>query len=347
MLRVLLIGDLHFKYSDKSNHKDTDELTIQLINIAKSISNLDKIVVLGDTLDAHERIHISQMTRAIKLLEQLVEIAPLVILIGNHDRVNPEEFLTDQSPFYALKKWPNTIVADTVQYEEIKGKRLLYVPYVSPGRFVEAIETKLQSSEWKTCNVIFGHQDFKGATDNDGFELPNGDDWYSQWPRVYSGHIHKSHRLDNGVVYVGTPYQTRHGECANKHVMLIELMSGSRDILEHYIPTNVTKKITKKIDISQLDTLTLSEDEKKSNFKLVIMCSSSDKTVRKHKKIKETAKAVNNFSLKIKYTADIQKSIVEEIDNDECQDKDLFFIELEKMISSDTKQLEAMRELLA
>lgn len=339
-MKLLLIGDLHFKYNDDSNIQDLEQLSQKLIQIAESILNLNKIIILGDTLDSHEKINISQLTRAIKLLENLCNIAPIVILIGNHDRLNADEFLTDQSPFYSLKRWKNTIVADTVILEEIDNFKFIYMPYVPKGRFIEAIETRYPEEIWKSSDLIFAHQDYSGAIDNNNYKVEGGDIWSINYPKVYSGHIHKYQKLESGITYVGTPYQTRFGECVNKHVLLLEISKDKNlEIKEIYIPTEIRKKIKKAVDFAELKHFKLAEEDKDCLIKLSVTCKTSEaKKVRKMKHLKE----LKNVSIKIDY---IEENTLEVIENNKvCDDKNNFFNELEKII--DDKQLFWLKKLI-
>lgn len=344
MLHLLLIGDLHYKYckdSSESNVKELTQLHSKLIEICthlKSQNRLDKIILLGDTLDAHARMHISQHTRASKLIIDLIKIAPIVVLIGNHDRINPREFLTDESPFYLLRLSPDAILADTVMTDEVKGYKMIYVPYVSPGRFIEAIETKVK--DWKQYNLIFAHQEFKGSVDNDGFESVEGDEWSIEYPPIYTGHIHQYSKLSNGVTNVGTPYQTRFGECLTKHILLLEI---GDTINEVYIDTGIRKKLVRKVNIDDLPNLNVKEFDNQNIYKLVIVCEREEgKKLKKLKLVKELNKR-KNVMIKYQY---IEKNIVNEISLDRTFDtKDNFFTELESVLADDRQKM-WMRKLL-
>ena len=52
-----------------------------------------------------------------------------------------------------MKEWNNTIVVDTVITETINGQKFVFVPYVSPGRFEEALNTSKE--KWNDAACIF------------------------------------------------------------------------------------------------------------------------------------------------------------------------------------------------
>src|SRR5438067_639302 len=135
-ITCLTIGDPHFKVD---NAIETDEMSRKIISLAHK-EPPDFIVVLGDVLDRHENIHVDPLERSTLFLEQLSLIAPLYVIIGNHDRPNNSIFLTSQHPFNSFKRWPQTTIVDKVVTATIKGRQFCFVPYVPPGRFMEALK---------------------------------------------------------------------------------------------------------------------------------------------------------------------------------------------------------------
>ena len=80
-VRVLVIGDTHFKH----NHlKEGAEFVEACVSRARTLAP-DFIVCLGDTLDTHNIVHVQPHKLAFKFLEQLSQIAPTYLIIGNHD----------------------------------------------------------------------------------------------------------------------------------------------------------------------------------------------------------------------------------------------------------------------
>ena len=70
--------------------------------------------VVGKILDRFESIHVSPLVRAVKFLIQLSNLSKVIVLIGNHDRQNNSDFLSDFHPFTALEENPNIIIASKV-----------------------------------------------------------------------------------------------------------------------------------------------------------------------------------------------------------------------------------------
>ena len=207
----LTIGDPHFKIS---NPTETAQMTLKVLEVARRIKP-DFIVDLGDTLDRHETIHVNPLERATQFLMELSQIAPLYVLIGNHDRPNNSNFLTSEHPFNALKLWHNTIVVDKVISTTIKGLKFTFVPYVPPGKFQEALDTLPGCLDNVRC--IFAHQEFKGAKMG-AVRSEVGDPWPLSGPLIISGHIHDYDRLQPNIIYTGTPLQHAFGDREDKTV---------------------------------------------------------------------------------------------------------------------------------
>ena len=217
-LKVLTIGDPHFKVN---NIHESKAMTENLVEIATQMKP-DIIICLGDILDRHANIHVTPLTLSIQFLEKLKNIAPLYIIIGNHDRPNNSDFMSEQHPFNALKLWENTTVIDTVYKQTFKGKyEFIFMPYVSPGRFLEGISylpsENSDNCNLRNCHAVFAHQEFFGAKMG-AIISTQGDKWPHNYPIVISGHIHDYGRPQFNIVYTGTPMQHGFGDHNNKTI---------------------------------------------------------------------------------------------------------------------------------
>ena len=263
-LSILTIGDPHFKVS---NARETSLMTTAFLKLTRSLQP-DAIVVMGDTLDTHEHINLTANVNAVKFMYELSLLAPLYVLIGNHDRRNNADFMTDNHPFTALKAWANTTVVDKTLHVIIKGQPFTFVPYVPPGRFLEALNRvelhppviaaanvvsttpsapslvpapALATNEiWRGSHAIFAHQEFKGAKMGPITSLA-GDEWDASLPIVISGHIHDFYWVARNILYVGTPIQHGYGDHAEKTVSAFTFTNGRMEHKQYDL--GVPKKI--------------------------------------------------------------------------------------------------------
>lgn len=142
VFKTLLIGDPHFK---KNNLPEIELMVDSIITLIDQ-HNPNQIVCLGDILDTHEKIDLLPQKHAIDFLYLLSKKRPTYAIIGNHDRINNSDFLTENHPFSALKYWNNITIVDkaiesinssfTINKKEYKE---IYLPYVPNGRFYEAL----------------------------------------------------------------------------------------------------------------------------------------------------------------------------------------------------------------
>ena len=190
---VLFIGDVHIKFS---NLNDLDKLESKMLQM----KDISFIVVAGDILDTHEKIHTQLMNRAYKLIKNLRTVAPVYVLVGNHDYINNQQFLTDNHWMNGMKEWDRICVVDyPLRLEGSSGQAFALVPYVPPGRFVEALD----KINWKDCACVFAHQEVKNCKMG-CIKSMDGDVWDAEWPMLVSGHIHERQNVGDNVLYPGS-----------------------------------------------------------------------------------------------------------------------------------------------
>lgn len=342
MIKILTLGDPHFKVK---NVIETDLLTRKFVERAQQEAPTI-IVVLGDVLDRFETIHVSPLCRALDLLSQLREIAPLYILIGNHDMKNNRQYLQSEHPFTACKLWPNTHVVDQVLTQEISGQRFTFAPYVPTGRFVEALDT-VGRDVWLQSRCIFAHQEFKGVVMHNS-ESINGDEWQATWPLVVSGHIHQYSRLGSNIIYTGTAYQTNFGEHDRKTVSLFEFPELNHEnsdpsFLETRIDLGLPGKKTAKISARDILELTVSTDDM---WRIIIEGTAAElQAIKVHPKYLEWIKAGHKIELR-DCTMDQN---IDEHDIERYQASNQTFVDLLKMRvgSSDPMTTSIIQEIFS
>lgn len=281
-MNILVIGDPHFKVC---NAKEMTSLCDQIIELVKT-RHPDFIVILGDTLDRHESIHMSPLCQSVEFLRQLQDLSFLYVIIGNHDRKNNRDFLSDEHPFTALKYWNNTQIIDVVKIIKITKNQKKYkftmVPYVYPGRFMEALDTV---SKWENSTCIFCHQEFEGAQMGPVISI-DGDKWSPTLPYIISGHIHDYHKVHDNILYVGTPIQHKFGDSDDKIIIFLTI---DQKITNH--DNCIYEKIALKLPLKKIIHLNVADVptfrlQNNIDAKIYITGTSSEiKCIMKHKNI--------------------------------------------------------------
>jgi len=218
--KVICLGDPHFKVN---NVPESEEMSNKFVELCQK-EKPKIIVVLGDILHRHETIHVTPLMKAEQLIKRLSEISPTFVIVGNHDRPNNSNYLTDEHPFNAMKHWDNTYVVDKVVDLKVGTFRFIFSPYVPPGKFMDALNTV--DNPLENTNAIFAHQEFFGAKMG-AIISQAGDKWSLDNPLVVSGHIHDYQQLQDNMIYVGTPFQHAFGDSSDKTVSIFRFTQSS------------------------------------------------------------------------------------------------------------------------
>lgn len=258
-MSILCVGDVHIK---PTNTHLVDALESQLLEIMGREA-VSVVVLLGDLLDTFEKIHTQALNRAYTLIHTLRSRAQVFILVGNHDLINNQQFLSTQHWMNGLKDWNSVTVVDTVHTLEHHGLRLVFVPYVPVQRFTEALDTV---DAWSTADYIFAHQEFQGSKMG-AIVSTHGDAWPLEAPMVVSGHIHDYQRPQGNVLYIGASIQNNFGDQTDPRVLCIQ----GRQRIE--IPLRLPKKKTVYStieDVKDLDTTQWVTDQNIDTVRIVV-----------------------------------------------------------------------------
>ncbi len=276
--KILFIGDPHFKVN---NIEIIDEFIHQCLE--QLTPDIDICVIGGDILHTHERLHTTALNKAINFIDQVRKICPTYILVGNHDYENNQQFLSKRHWMNALKEWNNTFIIDFTSIIKIKNFTFGMVPYVPPGRFVEALNI-IDNEWWKNVNCIFAHQEFYGCKMG-AIESIEGDKWDHSFPLVISGHIHSEQRPQKNIFYPGSVIQHAFGESEDNGLLLL-IFNGSK-IGEYPLMVkkilDIPKMRTINVKISDFSTLVL---DPKKNERIKIICKGSVESFKALKRTK-------------------------------------------------------------
>jgi len=276
---ALIIGDLHFK---ETTYALGYELIGKIMKVAEE-HNPTFIVILGDTLDKKSRADRPAFEQAEQIVAGLLEIAPVYLLIGNHDYDNDRQFLSEKHWFTSFKRWADPpIVVDRPIIKEYDDKTFVFCPYVPRGRFEEALNTLIEDGEmWDMADTIFAHQEFYGC-DMNSVTSSKGDKWDEDYPPVISGHIHKGHTISPNIFYPGTPVQHTFGEKEDKYIWFV---SWDEESLESSVASpffnvekidlGLRKKKELRLTVKELEELNI-EDYDNCHVKVKVSGSSEE-----------------------------------------------------------------------
>lgn len=287
-MKILVIGDIHFSFK---HIKEGEEYIEKIVSIAHTQSP-SFIVLLGDTLDTHEICHNATFKLVELIITLLSAIAPLFILIGNHDLIDHHQFQTNNHFFGPYKRWDNVNIIDKstikiIEDEETgNSKTFVFVPYVPKNLFLDALNTLvLEGETWELADCIFAHQEFKGGNlnENPNNSVPviskNGDEWNEDYPPVISGHLHDSQIINGCVYYPGSSTQQSYSE-KGKCVWIVDWSEDDIEMKDRItkIPINVRYKKLIKMGINDIqpNLKMINEESNKYSLKLELTGKSEE-----------------------------------------------------------------------
>lgn len=213
---VLAIGDVHFSHN---NSDETDVMHATILDKARTIKP-DFIVVLGDVYDRHSEVNIFASYRGSNFLFDLMDLCTTYVLVGNHDMLNNSQFFPKEHSLCAYKRYENLIIVDETIKRKIGDKTFVFVPYVPDGRFEEALN---HVEGWKKADVIFGHQEIRGANYTMSDKSTTGDVWLEDYPLLVSGHLHIRQLVAKNIYYPGAPRQVKINEDEDRYICKLEV----------------------------------------------------------------------------------------------------------------------------
>lgn len=312
---ILFIGDPHIQVS---NIPEVNLFIERIINLATE-KKPDCICIGGDLLHTHERLHTIALNKAYELVNNMRMIAKTYVLVGNHDYIQNQQFLTENHWMLGMKEWENTVVVDNVITEIINGEKFVFCPYVPPGRFEEALNTL--HGKWDDASCIFAHQEFAGCKMGAIISV-EGDKWDIEYPHVISGHIHSRQIPQENIYYTGSAMQHAFGE-SEKNIIAY-LTFQDRQYKREEIDLKLPRKKIVYMDVEDIDNYQTPETDDqikvtlsgnydqfkalKKTKKYKNLLEKGIKVIFKPKKLKKKKKHVNEAGEEVEIVDDIQNN---------------------------------------
>lgn len=282
-MKAICIGDPHFQVD---NIPEVELFISKLIHLVR-VEKPDFVVVMGDVLHTHERLHTIPLNKAYEFIHSLRALCQTFVLVGNHDMTSNQNFLTDQHWMNGMKEWSNVTIVDKTLFWTKNNYNFVFVPYVPCGKFMDA----LNIVDWKGCHCIFAHQEFKGCKMG-AIISEHGDEWNMDYPDVISGHIHSNQTINN-VYYCGSSMQHAFGESEKNIIAVVEWTnSETYDLRE--VDLELPRKRIIYTDMDKIDKLEVknTEDKLKITLKGSYDEFKSFKKTQKYRELSKKAKIV-------------------------------------------------------
>lgn len=323
MSKIFLIGDSHIGlgYPNKTDkwfkvHQEYfSKFLIPLLK--KKVKPGDIIIHLGDLFDNRNVIPINLLNYGMDVVEGISNIAPLHIIVGNHDcwSKSSDEINTIR-PF----KWiPNVHIYDKTSQIELDGFKLCLMPYIE--KRIEQINLINQN---KDCDYLFCHSDLNGCRmhltsvshrNNDKIDV----DDFKTFKRVFSGHIH-IRQVNTNFEFIGSNFQMDRNDYGDqKGITVLDLESGETEFIANMVSPQFKKvRVESEEDIESMSDLVGTNDYIDLHISNNLLIND-----RKLRRKLEILLETNTFS-SIEYIDDITNKLEEgeELDINEEVDED-------------------------
>jgi DNA repair exonuclease SbcCD nuclease subunit len=213
--RILITADLHLSDNPRDVHRHA--FARSLPDLAKGLK-ANAVFILGDLTDHKDRHPARLVNHVVRHIKRVADVAPVVILMGNHDYVDAD------SPFFAFLRSVAGVayVRAPREAEHVSGAPLsmnagaLFLPHTrDPDRAWADLRVKERP-------LIFMHQAVAGADTGFGHQVDGVPiETFNANGYVISGDIHVPQYMAPCVEYVGAPYRMNFGDEYDPRIFLM------------------------------------------------------------------------------------------------------------------------------
>jgi DNA repair exonuclease SbcCD nuclease subunit len=310
MSKIFLIGDTHIGLGYPNSvdkwfkiHKEYfSNFLIPLL--IREVKPGDIIVHLGDLFDNRNIIPINLLNYGMDIVEEISKIAPLHIIVGNHDLWSKSaSSINSVRPFRYI---PNVTVYDSTDLLVYNGIKILMMPYIE-----NRLEQIKLINDNSNCDYLFCHSDLNGCKmhltsvahkNADKIDIED----FNIFSKVRSGHIHLV-QSNNQFTFVGSIFQMDRNDIGDqKGIFVIDTNDGSEQFFPNtYSPVFKKFSVSNEDDIDRLDELKDTKDYVDLSISNNLLISN-----RKLRRKLEVMLEKGNFA-SVDYIDDITKELVE------------------------------------
>lgn len=252
MSKIYIIGDSHIGLGFPNKTEKWFKVHKQYFNdflipfLEKNVTPEDIVIHLGDLFDNRNVVPINMLNYGMQIIEKISKLAPLHIIVGNHDMYNKSDGeINSIKPFSYI---PNVYLYDKTTKIEWNGKSLVMMPYVEKRKKQINELQKFPGSDYLFC-----HSDLNGAkmhltsVAHRNFDKIESKD-FQGYGRVFTGHIHLTQTIDN-ITFVGSIFQMDRNDYGDqKGIYVVDSITGEEEFIK-----NTVSPIFKKVSVMDED----------------------------------------------------------------------------------------------
>ncbi len=235
-LRLAHISDTHIR--NLKFHEDYRAVFEHLYEILRE-EKPDYIVHCGDVAHTKTQLSPEFFEMAANFFDKLSDIAPLVLIAGNHDGN-----LKNSSRQDALTPIINALDKDTIHYLKNSGE---FSPCKGLTFNVLSVfdrDNWVSPSDDKSINIALYHGAIAGVTTDIGWVMDHGEDTvdiFEGHDYAFLGDIHKTNQIldtEGRVRYCGSTVQQNHGETNDKGFLIWDIKDKDTFDVRHHVLKN-------------------------------------------------------------------------------------------------------------
>jgi DNA repair exonuclease SbcCD ATPase subunit len=222
-MKIAHIADVHIK--NLKHHAVYENIFGQMYNALEK-EKVNKIIICGDI--AHTKTNISPefVEMASKLFNNLADIAPLYIILGNHDgNLNNLDRQDAITPIVQALNNPDIhLLKNSGEYHLDEQFCLNVLSIFDRDNWVKPTNPD-------KINIALYHGAIQGAKTDLGWAMKNTDDnlsIFDDFDYGFLGDIHKQQFLTDRVAYCGSLIQQNFGEDTQKGLLIWDIKSKSK-----------------------------------------------------------------------------------------------------------------------
>jgi len=244
MFRIAHISDTHIR---NLKYHEEYRLVFKEIYDSLQLEQPDYIVHTGDLAHTKTQLSPEYFEMASNFLKSLADIAPTIMILGNHDgNLKNGDRQDAVTPIVETLQHPNlTLLKSAGEYSPEEGLTFNVLSVFDRDNWVKP-------SSSKNINIALYHGAIQGCLVGSDFSLDHGEDdlsIFSDFDYAMLGDIHKIQSLDpnNRIWYAGSTIQQNFGESRLKGYLMWNIHSKDKHNVERRLFQSPRPFITVKI----------------------------------------------------------------------------------------------------
>lgn len=241
-MRILHCGDIHIR--NLKRHDEYRQVFSQFYEKVKEL-NVDAIYVAGDLAHTKTQLSPEYFELASEFLSFLADIAPTIVIPGNHDgNLRSTKRQDAITPIVDALDHPNLVLLKNSQ--EIKVKKGLVFNHLS----VFDQDNWIEPTDPDAINIALYHGSISGCMTDSGWVMKEGENnitIFEEFDMAMLGDIHLSNQSldkEGRYRYCGSLIQQSFGETNDKGFLVWDIQGKDEFTVEHHMLENPSPFIT-------------------------------------------------------------------------------------------------------